>query len=449
MNRKTKAISLLSVLVLLVTLFVSPVYAGASDIDLGYNSYSNAVYLVNMDTGRVVYEKNADAKVYPASTTKIMSAAVALQLCHERGLDPKTTMVTVPDDIWDEFTGINISSVPLARGEILSMESLIYCMLLPSANEAASTVAAYFGRDYFIGLMNMKAQMLGCTGTHFTNPHGLYDPDHYTTAKDMYKIATWAIGVPGFYEIAQEYVYEIPETNKNYERSVVTTIYMQNPYTDYYTPYIKGIKTGTIDESGRCLVSTAEKNGMRFMLVLMGAPLETTSLIWEDSNSVFNETRQFYDLAFSGTKIVELLGDYTPVTEIPLKYGKGKDSLILYAEDNIQGLVDVDSDEDPVITYECELPETLNAPVESGQIIGKATVFADGYEVGKIDLVARETVEFSPFSRVMGFITDVITSVPAMIIFGLLFLFAILYVYYMLVLVKKQQHRKKKSGSRQ
>ena len=109
----------------------------------------------------------------------------------------------------------------------------------------------------------------------------------------------------------------------------------------------------------------------------------------------------------------------------------------------------MDSDEDPVITYECELPETLTAPVESGQIVGKATVFADGYEVGKIDLVARETVEFSPFSRVMGFITDVITSVPAMIIFGLLFLFAILYVYYMLVLVKKQQHRKKKSGSRQ
>ena len=444
MKRIQKVFSVFLILTVMVSMFCSPAFASASDIDLGYSSYSNAVYLVNMDTGRVVYSKNATARVSPASTTKIMSAAVALQLCHERGLDPKTTMVTVPEDVWDEFIGIDISAVPLSGGEVLSMESLIYCMLLPSANEAASTVAAYFGRENFIALMNMKAQMLGCTGTHFTNPHGLYDPDHYTTAEDMYKITKWAIGVEGFYEIAQEYVYDIPETNKHYEKSVVTTNYMQNPYTNYYTSYIKGIKTGTLEEAGRCLVSTAEKNGLHFMLIILGAPLEYTSLVWDDSNSVFNETRYFYDLAFANTKVVELLDDYTPVTEVGVKYGSGKDSVILYAGEKISALVNSHSDEDPVITYECNIPEGITAPIEEGQIIGSATVFADGYELGTIDLVARESIGFSPFSRFMGLITEIITSLPAMIIFGVLFVFALLYMYYMLVLVKKAQAKKQK-----
>ncbi|MGI5887763.1 MAG: D-alanyl-D-alanine carboxypeptidase family protein [Oscillospiraceae bacterium] len=416
--------------------------ASASTIDLGYEPYSNAVYLVNLDTGRVVYEKNADERVYPASTTKIMSAAIALTMCSEQGLDPATTEVTVPEDVWAEFEGMNVSSIPLSGGEVLTMENLLYCMLVASGNEAASAVAAYFGRDEFISRMNQKAQELGCTGTHFSNPHGLYADDHYTTASDLYKIAAWAMTVPGFSEICSTYVYTLPATNMHSERQIVTTNYLINPYSGYYTSYVYGIKTGTIDESGRCLVSIAEKNGMTYILVLMGAPTETTSLVWENSNSVFNETRYIYDLVFSKAELTELVDEYTPVTEISVKYGSGTSSVVLYPAESVYGLISSDATVDPVITYEFDLPDELTAPVEEGQVVGTATVYADGYEAGTVDLVSLTSVEFSSFSKIMSTMSDILTSAPVMIVLGVIIVAVILYCYYMLVVVKRKQKEK-------
>ena len=148
LKRTTKLIAVL--LILLAVISPASVFGAATDIDLEYDCYSNAAYLVEMNTGRLIYEKNSEDKVYPASTTKIMTAALALELCP----DPANTYVTVPADIWVEFEGINISSIGLIGGETMSMLDLVYAMLLASANEAASTVAAYFGRDEFISKMN-------------------------------------------------------------------------------------------------------------------------------------------------------------------------------------------------------------------------------------------------------------------------------------------------------
>ncbi len=416
------------------------VTVGAVEYDMDYEPYSNAIYLVNTDTDTVIYSKNPDGRVYPASTTKIMSAALAMTLCS----DLKGTTVTLPQDIGDEFYGIDISNAGLVGGETLSMYDLLHCMLIQSANEAASAVAAYFGRDYFIELMNKKAVELGCTGTHFVNPHGLYDDDHYTTASDMYKIVKWALSVPGFWEITQKARYDLPATNVHDGKTLATTILMQDESSGYYTDYIKGIKTGYVGEaSGRCLVSAAQKNGMTFVLVLMGAPSEYTDVFWDYGQAAFNETRVIYDWAFKNLELYNVVDTDTIIDDIKVKYASDTDNMLLYPSGQVTAILDKYREVNPEVEYRTEIPEFVEAPIEAGQAIGKAAVYVDGKYCGDVDLISRQTIELNRFVKVMDITTDILTSTWAMVIYAIIFIIILIYVYLMLVIAAKHKHRRK------
>lgn len=414
---------------------VLPVNASPTRIELGVEVTAEAAYIVNDDTGRVVYQKNADRRMYPASTTKIMSAALAMTMCG----DIENTMVTVPYDVWVEFDGIDISNAGIYGGEVMSMSDLVHCMLIQSANEAASSVAAYFGRDSFIEAMNRKAMELGCTGTHFVNPHGLFDENHYTTARDLYLITQWALTVPGFSEITSLSSYTLSETNVHSERDIYSTIMLQNSYSGYYTRYIKGIKTGTIDESGRCLVTRAESGGMSFTAVFLGCPFEVDTRFWDEGNSVFTNARLSFDWLFDNTAVSEVVKMGTPVSETALKYASEKDYLMLYAASPVSTIIQTGTGESPDITYETSVPEEIEAPVADGQVIGSARVYSDGVYVGDVDLIAMEDIKKSYFIYIMDRINRVLTSTPAIICYALLLVLAALYSYYMLVVVRRAE----------
>lgn len=414
---------------------VLPVNASPTRIELGVEVTAEAAYIVNDDTGRVVYQKNADRRMYPASTTKIMSAALAMTMCG----DIENTMVTVPYDVWVEFDGIDISNAGIYGGEVMSMSDLVHCMLIQSANEAASSVAAYFGRDSFIEAMNRKAAELGCTGTHFVNPHGLFDENHYTTARDLYLITQWALTVPGFSEITSLSSYTLSETNVHSERDIYSTIMLQNSYSGYYTRYIKGIKTGTIDESGRCLVTRAESGGMSFTAVFLGCPFEVDTRFWDEGNSVFTNARLSFDWLFDNTAVSEVVKTGTPVSETALKYASEKDYLMLYAASPVSTIIQTGTGESPDITYETSVPEEIEAPVADGQVIGSARVYSDGVYVGDVDLIAMEDIKKSYFIYIMDRINRVLTSTPAIICYALLLVLAALYSYYMLVVVRRAE----------
>ena len=434
-----KRIIALTALLIIIAGTLSPAFAAPTLIDLGVEVTAEAAYVVNEDTGRVVYQKNADRKMYPASTTKIMSAALAMSMCD----DLEGTMVTVPYDIWVEFEGYDISNAGIHGGEIMSLGDLVHCMLIQSANEAASAVASYFGREEFIEAMNRKARELGCTGTHFVNPHGLFDEDHYTTAKDLYLITEWALSVPGFREITAMYSYTLHETNVHKERDVYSTISMQNSYSGYYTRYIKGIKTGTIEQSGRCLVTSAESGGMTFVGVFLGSPMEEDTRIWNNGNSVFTNARLVFDWCFDNTEVTEVVRRGTPVSEITLKYASEKDYLMLYSSEAVPTIIQTKTGETPVITYQTEIPETVEAPVKSGQTIGTAKVYSDGVYIGDVDLIAMEDIDRSVFIYVMDKINNILTSTPAIICYALLLVMAAVYSYYMLVVVKRAENERK------
>ena len=246
---------------------------------------SESVMMVEVNTGAVMYSKNIDTKRYPASTTKILTCLIALERCsmNETVSFSARAVDIDPGD----------SSIDALEGEEMSLKDCLYGLMLPSGNDCANAIAEHIGGSIegFAAIMNERAQEIGCTGSHFVNPNGLFDPDHYTTAEDLCRISRVAFNNSAFVEIVSHANYTIPATNKSEPRSISNTNYMIIPNTNYYNDTVVGGKTGYLPESGRCLVTLAENDGMTVITVCMFSPLY---------NGVFSDTQELLDYAFHG-----------------------------------------------------------------------------------------------------------------------------------------------------
>ena len=222
MNHIKKVVSTFLVLVVLLGVMVCVPQTGANAaFVIDYDVTCDAVYMVNLDTGMVVYEKNAEKEKYPASMTKLVTCMIALEYFS----DPGAENVTISREVMTNETLLSNgvwSTGALKEGERLSLKDLLHCAMLPSDNYAALAIAYYVSQEkgtgtllWFIDRMNEKARELGCTNTQFMNPHGLFHSGHYTTAKDMFLLAQHAMTVPKFAEIVNTTVYRRPATNKN------------------------------------------------------------------------------------------------------------------------------------------------------------------------------------------------------------------------------------------
>ncbi|MEG2083100.1 MAG: hypothetical protein RRY38_00720, partial [Oscillospiraceae bacterium] len=337
----------------------------------------------------------------------------------------------------------------LKVGEELSMYDLICCMMLQSGNEAASTVRDFYGGGAFIEQMNQKAAALGCVNTHFNNPHGVFADNHYSSAHDLAIITKWALDIPGFWEIAQMSRYDKAETNKNEPVTLTTTVLMQDKRSDYYQSYIKGIKTGTTDEAGRCLVSAAKQDGQSYLLVVLGGSMEGDSRVWKDGNSAFTDTKLIYDWAFENLALQNLMNEDAVIADVPLKYARQKDVLLLYPDSAVFAVVPKTLGTEYELTYETELPDAVKAPVETDQKIGNAKVMFGGRVIGEVGLISRESVPLSRFVMTMDIASDILSSRTAKIVYLVLFGILVLYLWYVLVVVqnqRKNKKRRKKSG---
>lgn len=225
-------------------------------------SASSAI-VIDAEDGSVLYEKNADKKAYPASTTKIMTAMLTLETLDKLDSPPEQKVV-----IPSEAVGIEGSSIYLAPGEEVRIIDLLYGMMLRSGNDAATALAIIIGGDteHFAEMMNARASEIGCTGTNFLNPSGLYDENHYTTVRDMAMIAREAMKNDIFREIAaaEDYTAEREADKYNY-------FYNKNKTVHQYEGG-DGIKIGYTKASGRTLVASAEREGRRLICVVMNAP---------------------------------------------------------------------------------------------------------------------------------------------------------------------------------
>lgn len=390
--RKLKTVA--SLLLAVVITGLSAITPAFADYDPGFDVDAEAVYFINLDTGKVIYEKDADKKVYPASTTKIMTALLAL----ENIPDLDTPQIELKLYIQNALSGTGASLAGILRGETFTPRELLYAALLPSGNEAAMMLGDYVGDgslDYFAEMMNEKAAELGAVNTHFVNASGMHDDDHYTTAYDMYLITMAALENETFREIVSTNYYYAGEDQNGNPLHWNTTNFLISPGSTYYYPYATGVKTGTTDEAGRCLVSTAEKDGYHYLMVMMGAPQYDSNGEKLEENMVFKQTIELYDWAFSSFSNKTLIEKDVGVGEVPLKLARGgKDYLLIKSGEVFTDLLPNEI-EASSITMELDLPAVVNAPIKEGDQVGTIRLMLAGEEIGSVPAVAAEDVDAS------------------------------------------------------
>ena len=390
--RKLKTVA--SLLLAVVITGLSAITPAFADYDPGFDVDAEAVYFINLDTGQVIYEKDADKKVYPASTTKIMTALLAL----ENIPDLDTPQIELKLYIQNALSGTGASLAGILRGETFTPRELLYAALLPSGNEAAMMLGDYVGDgslDYFAEMMNEKAAELGAVNTHFVNASGMHDDDHYTTAYDMYLITMAALENETFREIVSTNYYYAGEDQNGNPLHWNTTNFLISPGSTYYYPYATGVKTGTTDEAGRCLVSTAEKDGYHYLMVMMGAPQYDSNGEKLEENMVFKQTIELYDWAFSSFSNKTLIEKDVGVGEVPLKLARGgKDYLLIKSGEVFTDLLPNEI-EASSITMELDLPAVVNAPIKEGDQVGTIRLMLAGEEIGSVPAVAAEDVDAS------------------------------------------------------
>ena len=337
-----------------------------------------SVYLFNADIDKPILEQNIDQQRYIASLTKMMTALLFL----ESGKDLNAE-ITIPTSLTQEFKDIqnaNGSTMNLRIGETVRRIDLLYGLLVASANDAASVIAsdvADGSLPNFVAMMNQKAQELGCTSTSFTCVHGLYDYGNVSSAHDLALIASACAANETYMKAANTLSYTLPATNLHQnERTITSTNLMLNPEYPYYRDYIRGMKTGFTTLAGRCYVTFAQKGGHTYGLVILGSDLD----------NIYKEASELLDWAFASFADRQLVDTETPLTTVPLTKCRSEEAVELYAAEPLSGYGHADDK----VTYSFELPESVSATVKSDAVLGEATVYLDGYEVGKVNLVTHQ-----------------------------------------------------------
>ena len=288
MKKKYKALSV--ILIFIIIVFQTLNLYATSEISVN----AKAAIIVESNTGKVIYEKGANNKNYPASVTKILTAIIVIENCK------MDDVATVSREAISQIPSGYVIA-PLYVGEEMTVKDLLYALMLKSANDAAYVLAEHVGGSVegFSIMMNSKAKELGCKNTHFINPNGIHDSNHYTTAYDMYLISNYAMKNKTFAKIVSTNKYTLSATNKYRLRNRVmtNTNVLINPNSLYYNKYVKGIKTGTTKQAKNCLVSSASKDGLDFFTVVLGA---------ETKYSKFSETNKMIKYAFDNYTLTEV-----------------------------------------------------------------------------------------------------------------------------------------------
>ena len=371
---------------------VTPPAAASPLPDFTVNA--KAALLIDLNTGRSIYEQNADEKIYPASLTKIMTCLLAL----ENG--NLSDIVTVTEDAFADLDS-GSSTAGVQVGEQMTLENMLYCMMVESGNESANVIAQHIGGTIpdFVQMMNERAYELGCTNTHFMNPHGLHNESHYTTARDLSRIVEAALKSANFREITNTAEYTLPATNLSDERILKTTnlLIFQNSGNRYYYPKAIGIKTGYTTPAGRCVISAAKSDGMYLLGIICGA--ETTVLETGDIQmESFPEAIRLFNYGFDNFSYVSVLSPLYPVAQVSVLNSAGAEAVAVSPKDDIQILLPNGYDE-AQLDVNIELTnESVEAPVQESDVLGHATVSYNGELLAETDLLAIADVARSEIS---------------------------------------------------
>ncbi len=399
---------------------------------------ADIVLLVNLDSDTVIFDKNADKRSAPASLTKIVTCMVVLENCE----DLSTPLTCTRENIEGLYL-LNPSTAAIQVGDTLTVEQLLYGLMLPSGADAANILADYIGgtRENFVVMMNDFVKSLGCENSNFINVHGLDgDGSAYTTANDLYKITKYALQNSTFKEIVSTTKYQVPIKSYPY----YNTNKMMNPaYKDYYSPYISGVKTGTTDLAGHCVVSTASKDGYNYLLVVMNAPQYDIDNDGVEENVAFTDSKKIYEWAFDNIVLTKVTTTTDVVTVIDIEYNWKVDHLRLLPAKEISAFVPLGTESGSLVIrpIESETPKVVKAPVKKGDVLGKAEILYGEDVVATVDLVAAEDVDRDFLLWVFSGIKTIFSSTIFKILFAL---FIVLVIIYIILIIRKNRIKSKR-----
>lgn len=346
-----------------------------------FDVYCNSAILIDARTGNVLYEKNSNQKAYPASTTKVLTAYIALTQIG----DTNTEIIPTKNAIMSVPVGSSLAY--FSENEKLTLEQVLFGLLLPSGNDAANIIAEYVSgsTSNFAELMNVTAEKLGATNSHFVNPSGWHNNEHYTTAADLAKIAYNAMKIPKFKEIVSQTRYVMPETNvSKVKRTFINTNKLLSS-GEYYYEAATGIKTGYTSQAGNCLVASASKDGVELISVAMGG-----NTIPVGKSAVYLDTINLLNFGFENYHNNQLVAQSNLISTITPKKS-GNKTLDLITDSSINVLVE--NGDTPVFDRIISLNDKIVAPIKKGDVLGTLTYTQDNEVVGIVNLVAKTDIE--------------------------------------------------------
>ena len=354
---------------------------------------SPSALLMDYSSGKILYEKNINEKRYPASLTKIMTAIIVLENC-----ELSDTATVSYDAVMSLSSGYVTANLQV--GEELTVEQLLYVLMVGSSNDAAIVLVEHVSGsvENFATLMNEKAKELGCTSTNFVNPNGAHDENHYSTAYDLALIAKYAMQNDTFRTLVSTTFYTLPTTNK-YDREDrifrTTNSLLQLDNSDradnYYYKYATGIKTGFTTPAGNCLIASANKNNLELITVVLGAGQTKDGL-----SQRYLDTLSLFDYGYNTYTLKEITSSGRVVQTLNVKNAtRNTKKLDAVVENDIYALMK-QADKDSTVLPEIKLNDNLKAPIKKGEIIGSVTYTVEGIEYTE-NLLANSDVKKSRF----------------------------------------------------
>ena len=349
----------LSIFLIFLILFSNLAFASEPEVA------SYAAILVEASTGKIIYEKNAYEKMYPASTTKVLTAILTLENCNL-----EDTATVSRNAIYSLPTGyVNAN---LVEGEEMPIKDLMYALMVKSANDAAIVLAEHIGGSVegFADMMNEKAKEIGCKNTHFVNPNGIHNDNHYSTAYDLYLMASYGMKNETFRKYVSTTSYTLPATNKYplSDRVCTTTNDMIRPKSKYYDKKVIGIKTGHTAEAQNCLISAAQNNGTELISVVLRSGTNEAGL-----SERYVDTSNLFEYGFKDFAFRNIVEENSIIENIEIENGtKDTKNLDLKAKETLS---DYFSNEVELsnLPKTVTLNENIQAPISTGDVLGTVT----------------------------------------------------------------------------
>ena len=414
-----KTFSIFFIFLIIILCVFSPICASAYEVT-SFEITAKAGMLISLDTGETLYENNIDKKVYPASIAKIMTAVLMLE---SDKWDPEAK-VTLTKAVLDMVLGTGLAVSLLEEGEEFTQLDMLYMVLVSSWGDITYQAAITFGGtvENFVDMMNQKANQLGLSGTNYSNPVGLHEEETYTTVRDIYTLAKYAMQYDIFNTVTSVSRHKV-HTTKGTTRTLSTTNFLLDASTNYYYKYAAGIKTGYTDVAGRCLVSTASYNGYNYMCILMNCPNNP------NKRHEFAESKELYRWVFNNFSFKEVAKSDEPVCEIPVEYSLDTDFVPLYFKNPFLTILPNDADQSTLVVDTKFFSETAKAPIKKGDVLGKAEITYAEKLIGTVDLVAGNDVASSGLLIAATQVKNFFTSIYMKLFYAVLAIIAIVFIF--------------------